>query len=64
MFLNGLGGWTFPNFTIADNSVSLSMLQTVVNDSNKVYTYDTNGIPTATLLTNENINNSAGISYN
>jgi hypothetical protein len=64
LFLNGLGGWTFPNFAVADNSVSLSMLQTVVGNLNKVYTYDINGIPTATLLTNANINNSAGITYN
>jgi hypothetical protein len=62
--LNGLGGWTFPNFTVADNSVSLSMLQTVASNANKVYVFSLTGIPIATLLTNVNINNSAGISYN
>ncbi len=64
MFLNGLGEWSFPNFIIANNSITLSMLQTVVSNANKVYVFSLTGIPTATLLTNANISSIAEISYN
>jgi Na+-translocating ferredoxin:NAD+ oxidoreductase RnfC subunit len=63
LFLNGDGLWTIPPTIIPNDSLSLSQLQTVVNNANMVYTYaPVTGIPTASLLFDSNIASNANIS--
>jgi hypothetical protein len=63
VYLSGNGTWTTPPTIIPNNTITLSQLQTVVDNENMVYTYaPTTGVPTASLLVNSNISATANIS--